>query len=118
MYLRYVIPFQHRNDLVVPDCNCECIFIETDWDIFAKNKNKFIKLWQPFKYKEMYITCQFINVITKNRPTRDKQESATLIDDIFTNSFASPDKTFQCLIYTDLIDQFPTAHVDYLLIWI
>ena len=48
-----------------------------------------------------------------NRPTRVKQESATLIDNIFTNSFASPDKTFQCLIYTDITDHFPIVHVDY-----
>ena len=42
MYLRDVIPFQYRNDLVMPDCNCECIFIEVDKDIFAKSKNAII----------------------------------------------------------------------------
>ena len=42
MYLRDVIPFQHRNDLVMPDCNCECIFIEVDNDIFANSKNVII----------------------------------------------------------------------------
>ena len=47
-----------------------------------------------------------------NRPIRVKQESATLIDNIFTNSFASPGKTFQCIIYTDINDHFPIVHVD------
>ena len=47
-----------------------------------------------------------------NRPTRVKQESATLIDNIFTNSFASSVKTFQCLIYTDITDHFPIVQVD------
>ena len=40
-----------------------------------------------------------------NRPTRVK-ESAILIDNIFTNSFASPD-------ITDITDHFPIVHVDY-----
>ena len=42
MYLRDVIPFQHRNDLVMPDCSCECIFIEVDKNIFAKSTNVII----------------------------------------------------------------------------
>ena len=42
MYLRDVIPFQHRTDLVMPDWNCQCIFIEVDKNIFAKSKNVII----------------------------------------------------------------------------
>ena len=38
--------------------------------------------------------------------------SATLRDNIFANSFASPDKTFQCIIYTDITGHFPIVHVD------
>ena len=34
MYLRYVLPFQHRNDVVKPDSNCECISIDADKDIW------------------------------------------------------------------------------------
>ena len=42
MYLRDVIPFQHRHDLVMADCKCECIFIKVDKDIFSKSKNLII----------------------------------------------------------------------------
>ena len=48
-----------------------------------------------------YITCQFFHGII-NRPTRFRHESATLIDNIFTNNYASADKTSQCFIYTDI----------------
>ena len=64
-------------------------------------------------------TTDFVDILHANSfmslingPTRVKQKAATLIDNIFTNSFASPDKTFQCLIYTDIIDYFPIVHVD------
>ena len=48
----------------------------------------------------------FISLI--NRPTRVKQQSATLIDNIFTNSYLNIENTFQCNIYI-----FPIIHVDY-----
>ena len=48
----------------------------------------------------------FISFI--NRPTRVKQQSATLIDNIFTNSYLNIENTFQCNIYI-----FPIIHVDY-----
>ena len=47
-----------------------------------------------------------------NRSTWVKQESATLIDNIFANRFASLDKTFQCPIYTDKTDHFLIFQVD------
>ena len=53
----------------------------------------------------------FISLI--NRPTRVTQQSATLIDNIFTNCYLNIENTFQCIIYTDITDHFPIVHVDY-----
>ena len=52
----------------------------------------------------------FISLIY--RPTRVKQQSATLIDNIFTNSYTNIENTFQCFVYTDITDHFPIIHVD------
>ena len=46
----------------------------------------------------------FLSLI--NRPTRVEKESATQIDDIFTNCYSNIDSTLQCLIYTDVSDHF------------
>ena len=46
MYVRDVIPFQHRHDLVMADCKCECIFIKVDKDI-SKSKNLIIGVINP-----------------------------------------------------------------------
>ena len=53
----------------------------------------------------------FISLI--NRPTRVNQQSATLINNIFTNKHDDVVNTFQCLIYTDISDHYPTIHMDY-----
>ena len=53
----------------------------------------------------------FISLI--NRPTRVNQQSATLIDDIFTNKHDDLVNTFQWLIYTDISDHYPIFHMDY-----
>ena len=53
----------------------------------------------------------FISLI--NRPTRIKKESATLIDNIFTNGYIDLEITFQCLTYTDITDHFPIIHADF-----
>ena len=52
----------------------------------------------------------FVSLI--NRPTRVNGDSATLIDNIFTNCFSNRHDTFQCLIQTDISDHFPIIHVD------
>ena len=48
-----------------------------------------------------------------NKPTRVKQQSATLIDNIFTNSLSDMDHTIQGIIYSDISDHFPVIHIDY-----
>ena len=53
----------------------------------------------------------FISLI--NCPTRVNQQSATLIDNIFTNKHDVLVNTFQCLIYTDISDHYPIIHMDY-----
>ena len=47
-----------------------------------------------------------------NRPTKVNGDSATLIDNIFTNCFSNRHDTFQCLIQTGISDHFPIIHVD------
>ena len=53
----------------------------------------------------------FISLI--NKPTRVKKHSATLIDNIFTNSLCYMGNTIQGIIYTDISDHFPIIHIDY-----
>ena len=53
----------------------------------------------------------FVSLI--NKPTRVKQQSATLIDNIFTNSLSGMDHTIQGIIYSDISDHFPVIHIDY-----
>ena len=42
-----------------------------------------------------------------------KRHSATLIDNICTNSLGDKGLTVQCLIYSDFSDHFPINHIDY-----
>ena len=48
-----------------------------------------------------------------NKPTRVKKQSATLIDNIFTNSLNDMDHTIQGIIYSDISDHFPIIHINY-----
>ena len=49
-----------------------------------------------------------------NKPTREeKKQSATLIDNIFTNSLSDMDHTIQGIIYSDISDHFPILHINY-----
>ena len=57
----------------------------------------------------MKILFALILIVT----TRVAKDSATLIDNIFTNCYSNIDNTFQCLIYTDVTDHFPIIHVDF-----
>ena len=40
-------------------------------------------------------------------------QSATLIDNVPTNSLNDMDHTLQGIIYSDISDQFPVIHIDY-----
>ena len=53
----------------------------------------------------------FISLI--NKPTRVKTQSATLIDDIFTNSLSDMEHTIQGIIYSDISDHFPIININY-----
>ena len=53
----------------------------------------------------------FVSLIS--RPTRVSKSFATLIDNIFTNSYSDIENTFQCLIYTDITDHYPIVHIDF-----
>ena len=48
-----------------------------------------------------------LSVSLLDRPTRFNRESATLIDNIFTNAFINLENSFQCLIYTNITGHFP-----------
>ena len=63
------------------------------------------------EFVDMMHAHSFISLI--NRPTRVNQQSATLIDNIFTNKHDDLVNTFQCLIYTDISDHYPIIHMDY-----
>ena len=90
-----------------------------------KNENKLCYLMGDYSinllnYGKHIDTTEFVDILHGhsfisliNRPTRVKQQSATLIDNMFTNSYLNIENTFQCIIYTDITDRFPIIHVDY-----
>ena len=89
-----------------------------------KNENKFCYLMGDYNvnllnYGKHRETTDFVDALHSNsfvslinRPTRVNEDSATLIDNIFTNYFSNIHYTFQCLIQTDISEHFPIIHVD------
>ena len=90
-----------------------------------KDENKYCYLMGDYninllnygKHKE---TSEFVDLIHSysfisliNKPTRLASQNATLIDNIFTNSYNHIENTFQCLIVSDVSDHCPIIHVDY-----
>ena len=75
-------------------------------------------MWSIHPYSSSFLQCidqldsnSFISLI--NKPTRVKNQSATLIDNIFTNSLSDMDHTIQGIIYSDISDHFPIIHINY-----
>ena len=89
-----------------------------------KNENKYCYLMGDYNinilnYEKHFDTTDFVDLLHANsyisllnRPTRVNRESATLIDNIFTNAFMNLENSFQCLIYTGITDHFPLIHLD------
>ena len=48
-----------------------------------------------------------------NRPTRISGQSATLIDNIFTNNYQNVCETMQAILVTDISDHFPVIHINW-----
>ena len=63
------------------------------------------------EFVDLLHSYSFICLI--NRPTRIKKQSATLIDNIYTNKHDDLANTFQWLIHTDISDHYPMIHIDY-----
>ena len=75
-------------------------------------------LWSIHPYSSSFLQCidQLHSnscIFLINKPTRVKNQSATLIDNIFTNSLSDMDHTIQGIIYSDISDHFPTIHINY-----
>ena len=71
-------------------------------------------------YENHQLTAEFVDQLHSNsfvslinKPTRVKKHSATLIDNIFTNSLCDKGLTIQVIIYSDISDHFPIVHIDY-----
>ena len=71
-------------------------------------------------YENHQLTAEFVDQLHSNsfvslinKPTRVKKHSATLIDNIFTNSLCDKGLTIQGIIYSDISDHFPIVHIDY-----
>ena len=78
---------------------------------FNINLLNFDKHAETTSFVDMLHAQSFVSLI--NRPTRVTKNSATLIDNIFTNCYCNIENTFQCLIYTDVSDHFPVVHIDF-----
>ena len=63
------------------------------------------------EFMDLLHSYSFISLI--NKPTRIMGDSATLIDNIFTNCYFDLGNTFQCIIKTYITDHFPVIHVDF-----
>ena len=83
-------------------------YLMGDYNINLLNYNKHA---ETTSFIDIMYAHSFLSLI--NRPTRVAKESATLIDNIFTNCYSNIDNTLQCLIYTDVSDHFPIVHVDF-----
>ena len=92
---------------------------------YLKNENKLCYLLGDYNinlldYGKHQDTTDFVDILHANsfislvnRPTGIKNESATLIDNIFTNCYTDLENSFQCLIYTDITDNFLIIHADF-----
>ena len=76
-------------------------YLMGDYDINLLNYSKYA---ETTSFIDILYAHSFLSLI--NRPTRVAKESATLIDNIFTNCYSNIDNTLQCLIYTDVSAHF------------
>ena len=62
-----------------------------------------------------FLDIMYSNSLLPNitKPTRVTQRSATLIDNIFSNSLLSTESILTGIMYTDITDHFPIFHIDY-----
>jgi endonuclease/exonuclease/phosphatase family metal-dependent hydrolase len=60
-------------------------------------------------FTEQFFTSSFIPLITK--PTRITSHTATLIDNIFTNNRNNIDESINGIIFSDISDHLPIAHI-------
>ena len=86
----------------------EYCYLMSDFNIDLLN---FDKHAETTSFVDMLHAHSFVSLI--NRPTRVTKNSATLIDNIFTNCYCNIENTFQCLIYTDVCDHFPIVLLDF-----
>ena len=73
-----------------------------------------------FNYEVHSPTAEFIDLMYShsfvplvNRPTRISGQSATLIDNIFTNNYQNVCETMQAILVTDISDHFPVIHINW-----
>ena len=72
-------------------------YLTGDYNINLLNYSKHA---ETTSFIDILYAHSFMSLI--NRPTRVAKESATLIDNVFTNCYSNIDNTLQCLIYTDV----------------
>lgn len=65
---------------------------------------------QTSEFENLLYSHGLFPLITK--PTRVPVNSATLIDNIFTNNFVDTDQHYQGIFYNDISDHFPVFHVN------
>ena len=63
------------------------------------------------EFVDIMFSNSFIPLIT--RPTRQTNETATLIDNIFTNNFENLDSACQGIFVTDISDHYPVFHINW-----
>ena len=84
------------------------VYLMGDFNINLLNADKHAPTQE---FIDLMFSHSFIPNITK--PTRVARNSATLIDNIFTNSLLDNNQIFTGALYTDISDHFPIFHIDY-----
>ena len=78
------------------------IYLTDDFKINLLNTDKHVPTSDYLEMLYTYNMCPLIN-----KPTRVKQNSASLIDNIFTNISLHTSDLFSGILYTDISDHFP-----------
>ena len=100
--------FNESLNIILDKLKCEnkLCFLMGNYNINLLNNDKHTP---TYDFVELMHSYSFLSLI--NRPTRITETSATLIDNIFVNC-SDLQKTFQCILVTDISDHLPIVFID------
>ena len=102
--------FMHHLKLILDQMDKEgkCVYLMGDFNMNLLNVDKHMP---TSEFIEMLYSFSYLPLI--NKPTRIKNESAILIDNIFCNKFNKSMSVFNGICITDITDHFPIFTINY-----